>query len=137
MTQSKHKVTFQREFLRGDTGGTRCFSTSELIDILDSYTEYYPQVNIALVEGQMAINFNMMHMQSVIISYFLMKQPHIVVVEVSSKLKGTNLGATDLNRQQLKKWGIEKAMYLAAERDDKYFIDYINKQKKAKKSEWK
>lgn len=131
LAQAKHTVTFQRVLL-DNKKATRCLSTIELVAVLDSYIEFYDKVNIALVEGQMAINYNMMHMQSVIISYFLLKYPHIVVVEISAKLKGTNLGATNLNRTQLKKWGIEKARYLAEQRGDKFFLDYLDKQVKGK-----
>jgi hypothetical protein len=67
-------------------------------------------------------------MQSVIIGYFLLTQPHVVVVEISPKLKGTRLGAPKLSRPSLKKWGIEKALYLADQRGDQVFIDYINNQ---------
>ena len=135
LEQAKIPISFQREIVGK---GTKCFSTKQIIEALDKYEEYYADMSVALIEGQMAINYNMMHLQGVLISYFLLKYPHIMVVEISSKLKGIKLGSPDLARHYLKKWSIDTAEQLAILRKDKVFLDYIAKQKAGKKkSEYK
>lgn len=134
--QSRRVVDYQRKPVNT---GTRSISTQSIVDTLDNYSVYLDDLDVVIIEGQMDINNDMMHMQSTIITYFLIKYPGVLVLEPSSKLKGVNLGAPPgLSKPQLKSWGVDKALWLANKRGDDVFIDYIDAQIRGlPKSKWK
>jgi len=131
VAQGKHVV----EYTRTSHGTvTTSLMVSSVISILDYYLNLAGNViDIAVIERQMEDNTAMIRLESVLISYFLMRYPKTFVVDISSKLKGDNLGAPKLKRPQLKRWGEEMAMVLALKRDDKWFLNYIREQVQGKK----
>ena len=130
IAQGKHQIVYQR--VRVGTG-SKSKATLQIHSLLHTYVAHYDRLNIVLIEGQMDKNREMMHLQYTVISYFLLLYPHIVVVEIGSKLKSINLGAPPkLTQHFLKKWGCAKAMSLATRRNDRKFIHYIEKQTKGK-----
>lgn len=128
LKQEKHVIKFGKAKKRGYS---QSVSILNIIKILDGYSDYYPNTDIAIIEGQMTINTHMMHVQSVIISYFLVRYPNVVVIEQSSKLKGKALGAPrGISRTKLKKWSVETSKSLAKTRGDNTFLEYIRNQDK-------
>ena len=101
-------------------------STLAIIAILDNVARLLEHVDIALIEGQMDTNREMMHMQHTIITYLILRYPNIVVVEPSSKLKSKNLNAPpNLNRYHLKKWSVVAGKEYATLRGDKKFLRHL------------
>jgi hypothetical protein len=123
--QGKHIINYKK--IKKSKTPTYCFTVSGIIDILDKYSEFYLNTDIAIIERQMPVNGRMMRLQDVIISYFLLKYPDIVVITVSSKLKGTIL-ETPRNRTNLKQLSVTKSKYLAKKRKDNVYLEYIDTQ---------
>ena len=123
--QAKYDVPFART--RTCTG-TISKATVYIVDILDSYAPLLQDTHIALIEDQMCINNDMMHILSVLVTYFVCKYPHIVVIAPSPMLKGRELGAPDLPRKELKEWGEVMARDLARRRGDRKFLRYLDAQ---------
>ena len=119
--------------------GTCSVVVSSVIAILDSYMSWIPTPDVALIERQMEVNTNMMILQTIIATYFILRHPAMFVVDISPKLKGDNLGApAKMTRPKLKAWGIIKAEHLATLRGDNVFLKYISDQRVGKKkSEYK
>jgi len=125
LAQSKHVLPYQRVSTRK---GTKSTLISSVFEILDTYIRFAGgSVDIALIERQMEQNTSMMCLKTMIISYFLLRHPQIFVVEISSKLKGKNLGAPPgIDRPELKAWGEREAISLAQARGDNWFLTYIS-----------
>jgi hypothetical protein len=127
LDQGKHIINYKK--IKKPRAAPRSVIVSGIIDILDSYAEYYHDTDIAIIERQMPINGHMMRLQDVIISYFLLKYPDIVVITVSPKLKGTILGGP-AGRAKLKKWSVVESKSLAKKRKDNIYLEYIQNQEK-------
>jgi hypothetical protein len=111
--------------------GTSSEAVITVINILDSYSKLLKNTHVALIEDQMCINNDMMYLMTIIITYFLCRYPKMLVVTVSSRLKGTNLGAPPkISRKELKAWGEYKAKALARSRGDVKFLNYLTAQSK-------
>lgn len=123
--QAKYVIPFART--RVNTG-TISEATLYIVDILDDYEDLLASTHIALIEDQMCINNDMMHIISVLITYFVVKYPTIVTISPGSKLKGTMLGASKMSRPELKTWGEDKAIDLAQRRGDRKFLRYLDAQ---------
>ena len=116
LEQDKHVINFENK---------RTSWITELHSVLDGYSQYYPEVDIALIERQMPINTRMKCMESVIASYFILKYPHIVVVDLSSKMKAKIFGADKLKHTELKKWSPKLANKLTRIRRDTKYTECI------------
>jgi hypothetical protein len=138
IAQARHIVEFQRQKI-GKTKTTKAHYFQSIIDILNYYAPQLVGLDVVLIEGQMDINFHMSYLQASLITYFLIYYPNAFIGQLSSKLKGWNLGAPQgLTRTQLKRWTEDMAMTLAHRRDDQIYISYINSQTEGKKrSEYK
>ena len=135
--QARHILQLDRVQLKEKSKIVRTVSYyfQDIIDTLDSYKNRLGNLDIVVIEGQMDINNAMIYLQSSLITYFLINYPDAFVVEISSKLKGKNLGAPEgLSRPQLKRWNGEMALNLAERRGDKVFIEYIRMQTEGKKA---
>lgn len=137
VAQGKHPINYVRDNV--SKSGTHSVVVSSVIAILDSYMSWIPMPDVALIERQMEVNTNMMILQTIIATYFILRHPQMFVVDISPKLKGDNLGApAKMTRPKLKAWGIIKAEHLATVRGDDTFLKYINDQRVGKKkSEYK
>lgn len=123
--QAKHAIPYKREKVESYT---QSHSTRNIIELLDSYSKEMKNLDIVIVEGQMDKAREMMHLQHTLISYFLIKYPGVFLVEISSKIKGKNLGAGKLPRPKLKAWSIDKAVELSTVRKDKKFLEYYKQE---------
>ncbi len=124
IAQNKHKLPFNREVLAKDV--TKSNLVAAVVTLMDSYVEAAEgSPDIAVIERQMEANTSMIRLEMILITYFLLRHPSTCVIEVSSKLKGKNLGAPDLPRPKLKEWCGQTALRLAEKRGDQAFIAYI------------
>lgn len=127
MAQNKHALPFDRDILKKDV--TKSTLVAIVAALIDSYIDIIGcSPDIALIERQMEANTPMVRLEMILITYFLLRHPTTCVIEISSKLKGQNLGAPDLPHPKLKEWCGQKALWLAEKRGDKAFIAYIRSQ---------
>lgn len=99
----------------------------ESIQLLNQYSHLFSTVNVVLVEEQLPFNYKMVRMSQHILSYFIIKTPHAMILEVNSKLKSKQLNAPQhLNEKQIKKWSVEKAKEILIEREDLDTLSLIN-----------
>lgn len=83
-----------------------CFLS--LTRYLDSFD--MSEASIVLIESQMTINYDMIRVSQHCITYFCLRYPSVIVVELSSKLKTNVLGAPKgMTKPQRKKWSVEEA----------------------------
>jgi hypothetical protein len=126
ISQERRSISYYRPLKRkNEIDYTISSSTISIIEALSSYSEYLGKIDIAIIERQMNICNNMMHMQSVIIS-FLLRFDNIFIAEISSFLKSSNFGLLKkMKRSDLKKWGETKAIDLAKKRGDDSFLEFL------------
>lgn len=92
---------------------------TDFIDMLDKYKEWWPQINLVVIERQMSTNPDAYRIAQHALTYFLLMCPQAIIVEVNPKLKGKILGAPKgLTYAATKKWGIEIGKELLIERND-------------------
>lgn len=90
----------------------------QITTFLDSFD--FTSCTVCLIERQMVVNYTMIRASQHCLTYFCVKYPYMMVVEVSSKLKTSVLGAPPkLNYNERKKWSVEKAQELYRKYDDK------------------
>lgn len=107
-----------------------------LIEFMNSYVDWFPTINVVIIERQMAVNYKMLRMSQHIITYCLMKISHATIIEIQPKLKTRMLDAPfKLDKREVKKWSVEKAMELLTIRKDFPTIDLINSTPKRKKDD--
>ena len=130
VAQNKHRINCQRDTITGT--GTVSMYFSCVTSIIEEYRKYLDELDIVIVERQMEANTAMMVLQTTIVSYFLFQYPAAFVVDMSARMKGDHLGAPVKHTyDQLKAWGITRALALAAKRGDTVFIAYITAQRDA------
>ena len=100
-----------------------CPLYTQISDFLDRYKDWYPHAHLFIVERQITINNRSSRISQHIFSYFLpicrasSKRP--ILIELDPKVKGKSLGVPkDLNKKQLKQWGVEKTIYYFLIRGD-------------------
>ena len=91
-----------------------------LTELLDSYHESNLCAHVLLVERQMVFNRDqVVRISQHCISYYMAKYPHVIVIELNSKLKTRILGAPkELTKPQRKKWSVMKTRELYERNDD-------------------
>lgn len=115
LEQGKHIISYEDK---------KTFWVLQLHRLLDGYAEHYQSVDIALIEKQMPLNTRMKCMEAALQSYFMLKWPHIVVAEVSPKLKSKMLApGVAMTKTELKKWSPRMAAKLSEKRGDKAYFD--------------
>lgn len=115
LVQSKHIISYKDK---------KTFWVLQLHRLLDSYAEHYQDVDIVLIEKQMPINTRMKCMEAALQSYFMLKCPHSVIVEISPKLKGKVLApGVAMTNAELKKWSPKIAAKLTEKRGDKAYFE--------------
>ncbi len=119
-----------KDFLTGETGENRLYFEVNLF--LDQYREWFPKVHLVLVEKQMPINYKMVRLSQHVITYFhcVLKNLPLLpsILEVDPKLKTQLLGAPKgLNKPEVKKWAVMKALEILSIREDNTAIDIINR----------
>jgi hypothetical protein len=106
----------------------------KLTAILDQYGDYWDKCNVILIEKQMQykkkINPTALKIAQHTYSYFVFKYAKFKeILEYPAKNKTKVLGCgTDV--KNIKKWAIEKALYICNKRNDTTSLDIINKNKK-------
>lgn len=137
--------TFPREELRSNTILLELFgvnarvednSTSFIPRILDEFTDpdleaWWPSIGLVVIERQMANNPEIWRMTWIFLTYFLMKCPQAIILEVSSKLKGKVLGSQ--KGEDLGKWSVMTGEYILQERQDEYALKRLRMSEVEKK----
>lgn len=96
---------------------------------LNEYREWWPHINIVLVERQLPGKACYQLYQHAI-SYFLFNCPDAIVMDINPKIKGRMLGApANLNYTGLKKWSVQEGKALLEERGDEFGLKSLKGQK--------
>lgn len=111
-------------------GGTKSQLSTGLIDFLDSYKDHYPTASMVIVERQMSNNPDMWRISQATMDYFLIKYPHLIVVELDAHLKSKAFNAPKMLKSELKKWDIETAERLLTARGDDEGLRILRSYKK-------
>ncbi|HSW76984.1 MAG TPA: hypothetical protein VLG50_08050 [Candidatus Saccharimonadales bacterium] len=103
-------------------------------DILNNLHEYYASTHYVLIEKQLPTNYQATRVAQHILSYFLLTLKDLPllpsIIELDAKVKGKMLGAPKCNKNELKKWAVEKATELSLKRNDEYTLSLLKKNKK-------
>lgn len=118
-------------------------STAQYIDVrydnltkfLDQFKQYYPDTHMFIIERQLAVNYRSVRISQHAISYFLLTlkdAKHLpYIIEISPQIKTRELGAEKgLNKNQIKKWAVARALLLLKWRDDKEGLKIMQKHKR-------
>jgi hypothetical protein len=94
-------------------------------DILDGCEEWWPHINLVIVERQIP-GKKTYPLYVHTLSYFLLKCPNAIVLDVSPMLKGRVLEAPPhLNTTGLKKWSVEIGLCIVKERNDEFALEQL------------
>lgn len=123
-------LAFQKYVITCDRKGCGTGSKSLLGDsiraVLDSYQEYYPNIDVVCIEDQMYVNEDMCVLREAIINYFYYCYPHICVATISARLKSTLiLGGAEYSRSRFQKEEIAVALALCEAREDTMSINVL------------
>ena len=107
----------------------------ELEDMLSSYTNFYWDVDIFMVEKQMPLNYRAVRVSQHTITHFLKiareNERNQCVIEWGSRLKKKMLGPKKrLTDTELKSWAYEYALLLADIRRDAFLLQILKENKK-------
>ena len=116
LEQDKHIISFKNK---------KSSWLVQLHIVLGSYSKYYPDVDIALIERQLADNTKMKCMEAALASYFIIKWPNMVVVDLSPKLKTDIFAVEKMTYNQKKKWSPDIANKLTKKRGDTLYNERI------------
>lgn len=90
--------------------GKRTVLFEQINEFHERYKEYYPHVDILLVEHQVFINYKTVRIQQHAMTWFNAHYPHISIFDLRSQIKTQALGAPrHLNYDDRKEWDIAMA----------------------------
>lgn len=103
---------------------------SDFINVLDEYAEWWEHINLIILERQMTENPDASRISQHALTYFLLKCPEAIIVEINPKLKGKILKAPKgLNYGALKKWSVEKGKEILQTRGDTFGLKQLTGKK--------
>lgn len=105
--------------------------------LLDKYYALINSSHLVIIERQLHINYKMVRFSQHIITYLMLRlrdnYNKTVIMEIDSTLKTRELSAPrGLNKNEVKKWSIEKADALLRSRNDVQSLNIIRKSKTKK-----
>jgi len=94
-----------------------------MITELDKHKPLFEEIDVIIIEQQMAfgakINTKAIKIGAHCFNYFLMRYPHIEIIEFPAYYKTKILGAAKgLTKPQRKKWSVEEAIHILNIRED-------------------
>lgn len=106
-----------------------------ITNFLDQYIDIFRESHIMIIERQLPTNYRAVRISQHVISYFLFHFKDLpqlpMIMEIDSKLKGRELGASKhLNERGIKVWSVEYAQSLLTKRQDWLGLEKLNKIKK-------
>lgn len=103
---------------------------TDFINVLEEYAEYWPHIHLIILERQMSENFEVHRMGQHALTYFLLKCPQAIILEINPKIKGRVLDAPKgINYSTLKKWSVEKGKEILEKRNDKFGLSQLHGRK--------
>lgn len=106
--------------------GSKSLLHTSIQDCLDGYKDYYPKLDVVIIEDQMYVNADMSALLTEIVCYFRYQYPHICVVTISAQLKSTLvLGGKDMSKSRFQTEEVDVALSLLQARGDTQSIEVI------------
>jgi len=101
----------------------------EIIKYIDKFKDILPEVNIVVIEKQLAVNYQSVRISQHLISIFQVLLANSKyrpwILEINSKVKSNLFAPNGINDKQIKAWAIEKALQLCFLRQDWQSFDSI------------
>lgn len=137
-------LAYEKYDLTGSTESNKVridYIYRNVITLLNRFYNIINECDLVIIERQMITNYKMIRFSQHIISYLMVKLNNnpikTIIMEIDSKLKSQQLKAPKfIDKRDVKKWSIQKAIELATIRSDYTSLNIINTAKGAKKDDF-